>query len=169
MSALTQIRVLWRHAAWADAAILAALRAAAEPPPAALREYAHVLGADEVWLSRVEQRPSRSAVWPEIGLEEVESLARAVREGYETLLARLSEGDLESPVTYTNSAGASFVNELGDILLHVALHAQYHRGKVNLMLRQAGLAPVPSDYIAFVRGAPAATEASAREARAAGA
>jgi uncharacterized damage-inducible protein DinB len=37
------------------------------------------------------------------------------------------------------------------------LHGQYHRGKINLLLRQAGLAPAPVDFISFVRGVPAAT------------
>jgi hypothetical protein len=38
----------------------------------------------------------------------------------------------------------------------VVLHGQYHRGKVNLLLRQEGEQPAPTDYIAFVRGVPAA-------------
>ena len=42
-------------------------------------------------------------------------------------------------------------------MMHVALHGQYHRGKVNLLLRQEGLPPVPPDFIAWVRGVPAAT------------
>ena len=37
------------------------------------------------------------------------------------------------------------------------VHGQYHRGKVNLLLRQEGMSPVPGDFIAYVRGAPAAT------------
>jgi uncharacterized damage-inducible protein DinB len=60
-------------------------------------------------------------------------------------------------IGYTNSAGRSFVTPVGDILLHVALHGQYHRGKVNLLLRQAELEPAPVDFIGFVRGVPAAT------------
>ena len=44
----------------------------------------------------------------------------------------------------------------------MALHGQYHRGKVNLLLRQGGHAPAPVDYVAFVRGVPAATEVTAR-------
>ena len=63
---------------------------------------------------------------------------------------------MEAPVAYTTSAGKSFANTVKDILLHVAMHAQYHRGKINLLLRQAGLEPAPADYIAFIRGAPAA-------------
>jgi len=38
-----------------------------------------------------------------------------------------------------------------DILLHVAMHGQYHRGQINQLLRGAGLEPISVDYIVFVR------------------
>ena len=34
---------------------------------------------------------------------------------------------------------------------------QYHRGKINLLLRQQQATPIPVDCIAFLRGSPAAT------------
>ena len=43
-----------------------------------------------------------------------------------------------------------------DMLLQVVLHGCYHRGQVALVVRGAGAEPSPTDYIAFVRGAPAA-------------
>ena len=62
-----------------------------------------------------------------------------------------------------NSAGQSFETPVSDMLLQVALHGQYHRGKINLLLRQAHLPPTPTDYIAFARGVPAAvTDLSGR-------
>ena len=64
---------------------------------------------------------------------------------------------------YVNSAGQSFETPVSDMLLQVFLHGQYHRGKVNLMLREGGLPPVPTDYISWARGVPAAvTDLSAR-------
>jgi uncharacterized damage-inducible protein DinB len=36
------------------------------------------------------------------------------------------------------------------------LHGQYHRGKINVLLRQSGAEPVLVDYIGYVRGAAAA-------------
>ena len=157
MSALDQIRSLLSHAAWADAAVQAALEAHASPPPLAVREYVHIVGAEEVWLSRLEARPAEAPVWPDLSLREVTALARAVRAGYAGYGDRLAESDLDRGVTYTNSAGLTFTTPIGDILLHVALHGQYHRGKVNLLLRASDLAPAPVDFIAYVRGVPAAT------------
>lgn len=153
------IRSLWRHSAWADEELLKALRASGGEPAEALREYAHVLGAEEVWLARLEGREPRAAVWPEASLPEVERLAEGARAACRVFLDGLRDEDLEAEVTYRNSAGREFTNKVADVLLHVALHGQYHRGKVNVLLRQAGHQPAPVDFIAHVRGAPAATEA----------
>ena len=161
--ALAQLRRLREHTTWGDAVLLAALEACGPALPAeALREYAHVVGAGEVWLARIEGRAPRLAVWPTLGLEEAASSAVSIREGYDRLLSALEEADLSREVRYTNSAGRSFATPIGDILLHVALHGQYHRGKINLMLRQAHGEPAPVDYIAFARGAPAATNDAVR-------
>ena len=45
---------------------------------------------------------------------------------------------------------------LSPMLLQVILHGCYHRGQVALLVRDAGAEPSPTDYIAFVRGSPAA-------------
>jgi len=152
-----EIRRLVAHARWADLRLLAALRDSGGEPAEALREFGHVLGAAETWLARLEHRSARVAVWPALGLAEAEPLAERVHAGYAAYLADLGAARLEWLVPYTNSAGQSYENSVGNILLHVSLHGQYHRGKVNLLLRQAGHAPAPTDYIGFIRGAAAAT------------
>ena len=147
---LATVRKLWAHIAWADEMLLRALEAGT-PSPEILREYAHILGADEIWLARLEQRASRTPVWPSLPLDEVKTLAQTLHQDYRTFLATLNQQRLEQVIAYTNTAGNSFENSIRDILIHVALHAQYHRGKVNLLLRQAGMAPASTDYIAFLR------------------
>ena len=64
----------------------------------------------------------------------------------------LTSDALDAPVAYVNSAGIAFETPVEDILLQVFLHGQYHRGKINLMLRQAREEPMPTDYISFARG-----------------
>jgi uncharacterized damage-inducible protein DinB len=157
MSTLEQFRRLWAHASWADQAFLAELERLPAVPPVVLREYAHLLGAEEVWLARLETRPSKASVWPDLALPAVADLARDTRLGYERYLAARTEADLGQQVEYTNSAGQAFTTSISDILLHVVLHGQYHRGKVNILLRHAELSPVPVDFIAYARGVAAAT------------
>lgn len=157
MDALEAFRRMWDHAAWADELLLSALEAMHPAPALAWREYAHILGAESVWLDRLLRRPARYAVWPELSVAEASALARSLRTEYSAYVDGLSADALDVRVPYVNSAGQSFETPVSDMLLQVALHGQYHRGKINLMLRQAGLPPTPTDYISFARGVPAAT------------
>jgi uncharacterized damage-inducible protein DinB len=151
------VRRLWDHARWADERILTAFRQSGGEPSDGFREFCHGLGASETWLARLERRVPRLPVWPALSLDGATAAAEALHAGYAGFLDRLTEAGLAGTVTYVNSAGQQFENTVGDILIHAALHAQYHRGKVNLLFRQAGRTPIPADYIAFVRGVPAAT------------
>ena len=151
------VRRMAQHNAWADVLLLDALTAQSPPPALAWREYTHVLGAETVWLDRLLRRTPRVPVWPELSPEEATSLAHLIRGEYATYVAALTAEELDTRVPYVNSAGQSFETPVSDMLLQVFLHGQYHRGKINLLLRQAHLPPTPTDYISFARGVPAAT------------
>ncbi len=160
---MNEILRLFDHLYWADARLLEALER--NGPPAALREFAHVIGAEEIWLARLQGRKPRCAVWPELTASDLRKLMETTHAAYRDFVAELASDLLNESVDYTNSEGRRFTNTIGEILLHLTLHAQYHRGKVNLLLRQSGRNPAPTDYIAWARGAPAATEASSRNSR----
>lgn len=160
---LTELRRLREHMAWADDAMIEALQSAPVLPEEAAREFAHVLGSQENWLARIEGRSPRCAIWPDADLDAIKRVALEVQVGYARHLDTLIEADLLRNVVYTNTAGISFETPVRDILYQVFLHAQYHRGKVNLLLKAAGVKPVPVDYIAYVRGFPTAvTKVGAR-------
>ncbi len=152
---MLRFRRLFDHVRWADQRTLESLASGA--PPKAIELYAHVLAAEHLWLSRIRRQQSKIAVWPSLTREECAKLARENGAGFAALLDKLDDQSLEREVAYTNSAGQSFTSRIDDILLHVCLHGSYHRGQVALLLRGANVPPAPTDYIAFVRGAPAAT------------
>jgi uncharacterized damage-inducible protein DinB len=154
---IEQLNRLFGHLAWADTLAIGALRHAKAPPAKALELMSHVLGAEEVWLSRLQQRPAALAVWPVLTIAECAELAETNRKGFEGYVAGLSEEDGDRAVAYVNSAGQAFESKAWDILLHVAMHGSYHRGQVMLLLRSSGQEPAATDYIAYVRGAAAAT------------
>jgi len=161
MSALPEFKKLFAHLKWADERTLGALRKAGSPPPRAAELFAHVLGAEHTWLARIAGRAPSAPVWPAPTLDECERLMRETHDAWEAYLATLTDGGLAKQVHYANSAGAEFDSRVDDILLHVCLHGQNHRGQINAALRAAGAEPSPVDYIAYVRGAPAATRRSA--------
>ena len=152
------LRRMFEHLAWADARALASLRSQASVHPRALELLAHLAASEHVWLARIEGRTPLVPVWPTLDLDQCESLDRETHARFRALLGGLdAPGALGRVVTYRNSAGSEFASSVEDILLHVVLHGSYHRGQIALLVRDAGDAPQPTDYIAFVRGAPAAT------------
>ena len=155
---------LFAHLAWADEHVLQSLRDAGDDASQAEELFAHILGSEIVWLSRIQGRQSDVPVWPSLSLDECAALAARVRGEYDRLLASLDEQGLSRLVHYRNSAGLEFDSKVEDMLVHVALHGAYHRGQIALLLRAGGSTPAATDYIAFVRGAPAATRTPAGDA-----
>ncbi|HYJ78144.1 MAG TPA: hypothetical protein VEW03_00880, partial [Longimicrobiaceae bacterium] len=90
---LSHLHRLYAHLARADAGVLDGLRREPDDHPGARALFAHVLGAEHVWLQRLRQEPERVAVWPELTLEECAALAAENVAGLRGLLADLSEGD----------------------------------------------------------------------------
>ena len=74
MTKIAFIRQLALHGAWADHQLFRAISDAVDAPEQTWREYAHVLGAEEVWLSRLEQRASSLPVWPTLSPQECADL-----------------------------------------------------------------------------------------------
>ncbi len=151
-----QLSKLLDHLAWADKRVLDSLRAMSHPDARALDLYAHVLGTEHIWLSRITERPPREKVWPQLSLAAAGELAAENAAALRALLASLTPEQLQRKVAYSNSAGHAFESTVEDMILQVVLHGCYHRGQVAMVVRGAGAEPSPTDYIAFVRGAPAA-------------
>jgi uncharacterized damage-inducible protein DinB len=148
---------LFDHMEWADQRALASLRGMPDPPAKAVELLAHVVAAERVWLSRIDSTKSPVAVWPNLSLDESERLLRENFQDYKRTLGRLTSEGLQQPITYRNSAGDQFTSTVEDILTQVLTHGAYHRGQIAAVVRAAGGTPNPTDYIAYIRGSPAAT------------
>ncbi len=147
---------LFEHMKWADQRVHESLVSAANPPSHTLDLFAHVVGAEHVWLSRIRGETPAVPVWPQLSLSQCAELGTRNADEFLALVESMDDTDLDSGVTYRNSAGVEFTSSLTDILVHVALHGAYHRGQIAAAVRAGGDDPASSDYIAFVRGAPAA-------------
>jgi uncharacterized damage-inducible protein DinB len=145
---------LYEHARWANQRVLEALRGITDDAECeqAKKLFAHLLGAERVWLTRLEGEDSSSlAIWPTYSLQGCEQLAEANGEGYRRYLEGLTDADFAKVIAYRNSTGQEFRTAIGDILAHAALHGSYHRGQIASFLRIDGFTPVSTDYILYVR------------------
>src|SRR3954470_20044362 len=120
---------LFAHLSWANTLAMESLRRT-NTAPETIAVYAHVLGAEHVWLSRLRQVKPGHVVWPTLGLDECAALFADNERGYRSYVAELNEDRLSTEVPYTNSAGQSFTSRVDDILLHVLMHGSYHRGQL---------------------------------------
>jgi uncharacterized damage-inducible protein DinB len=150
---MEHLQRLGRHGEWADARLLQAARRATGDVTVVLRELAHVRGAQETWVSRIEGRPATLPVWPTLNLAELEAQAPKVDAAMRNLLGSLTDSALTRVVSYTNSAGTAYTTAVGDCLLQLLTHGQYHRGKANAAFRAIGAEPVNVDFITWVREA----------------
>ena len=153
---LDTLRALVAHLRWADERTITGMRSLPSPDPQALRWMAHVLGSEHLWLARILGTEPRVAVWPELDLEGCAQLARDNHAALDALLASLDEPGLDRVVRYVNSKGETYDSAVGDILLHVAMHAHYHRGQVAAAVRAGGGVPLVTDFIVLRRGEPLA-------------
>lgn len=131
---------------WANQEVLRAMEQGA-PPARSLKWMGHIVGAELLWLSRMQGRASELPVWPELTLQECTARLRPLPRAFAEALT----GDLARPVPYINSKGESWSSTVEDILIHVVIHSAYHRGQIASDMRNGGLEPAYTDYIHAVR------------------
>lgn len=104
----------------------------------------HILGAERIWLERCGM--------PLPAQDDDRSLASLFQDASAAWQRLVHENDLGTPIVYTNFAGETFANSLGDIALHVINHGTYHRGHLRGLAQAEGLVDFPeTDYIKYVR------------------
>jgi uncharacterized damage-inducible protein DinB len=164
MSALVNVvRGLLAYTIWADRQVLEALR---ELPVedlerdtgtsfgSVLGTLAHILGAEQLWLSRLLGVPLRHLPsledYPSLGL-----LTASFEDFWPQLefyLASLTNEQMASDFTWTSTAGETRTAPLRQVLLHLVNHSTYHRGQVVAQLRQLGHPASSTDLLDW-RGA----------------
>jgi uncharacterized damage-inducible protein DinB len=153
------LRELSRHMQWADALVWAAAlpHPAATGDPALRGKLFHVHMVQRAFLSawRGEAITSPPAEPPDLP-----TTLRSARDYYPELAAFLSglgEDELVRPVVLPWAG--RFARRLGrepeaptlaETILQVAMHSTYHRGQVNARLRELGIEPPLTDYIAWL-------------------
>ncbi|MFJ7736317.1 DinB family protein [Lysinibacillus sp. NPDC097287] len=146
------ISKMYEHLNWANLRILETIQSIEDENQDVLRLFSHILFAEKIWITRLrEMDSSRLPIWSDVDIEVCTELALQNEESFTTFLTKLEKSDLEKIISYKNSKGTEFKSSVRDVLTHVALHGQYHRGQINSRLRAEGIEPVNLDFITFVR------------------
>lgn len=156
-----QVRELFDYNAWADRRMFDAV--AQLPTEQYMRDLkssfggihgtlAHIVGAEQLWLSRWRGVPASLLKGSDVG-----SLAglRKIWDGVEAdrtaFLRGLTDQTLDSPITIRPTGGGEFVHTLLQTLQHTVDHSSYHRGQIVTMLRQLGVKPPSAGLMGFYR------------------
>jgi uncharacterized damage-inducible protein DinB len=142
---------LFHYNQWANREALASVRAAAPPPPRSLRFMGHIVGAETLWHARLTGAGAPMAVWPDLGLGQIETWLGDLDRIWAAYLGRVVPTKLGERISYTNTKGESFASTVEDVLTHVVMHSAYHRGQIAADVRAAGHQPAYTDFIHAVR------------------
>lgn len=156
---LNTLTDLYRHMEWADAAVWTAVLASeGGRTDTKLREYLYHLHLVQRAFLRVWRGEPRDTPYPTF--TETRSLALWANSYYAEAFAHLGSVNDEQVSEPMPMPWASMVEQrigrapeittVGETVLQVALHSQYHRGQVNARLREAGGEPPLVDFIAWV-------------------
>jgi len=143
---------MYKHLDWANHRILEKLQNVEANNQQVKRLFCHILHAEQIWIARIKGiDSSQLPIWSEGDLAICANLIKQNKEEFAALLAEIDETQLDHVKSYANSKGNEFTNSMRDILTHVALHGQYHRGQINSQLRAEGIEPINTDFITFIR------------------
>ena len=107
----------------------------------------HILNAHQIWNARILNQDT-FGVWQ---INPDEKLLENNQSNFENSFKILSERNLDEIIVYRNSKGDEFQNSIREIFFHFINHSTYHRGQIAMLMKQAGLEPINTDYIFYKR------------------
>ncbi len=156
---LALIQDLYRHMEWADARHWSAILAhpPAQKDPELAERVFHIHAVQQIWLARWQgvdfsvPKPTDFAT-----VEDFRHYARACHVALKAYLSFQREESLAQDIAYKSLAGEAFTQPLGDLMLHLAYHSQYHRAQSATRMRALGSQMPATDLVVWQReGRPA--------------
>jgi len=120
-------------------------------PEKPVQLMAHLLAAQQVWLTRCKGEPFTGVLWPDWKADTFVSTIEENGKGWLDFLNSLSPADFDTSISYKNSKGESFENKLSDILAHAINHGTHHRAQAGQYLKSNSVDLPFTDYIFYIR------------------
>jgi len=137
---------LFAHEKWANKEHL---RAAGDNPSEGFIDLiSHIIHAQDIWIARLNDKKTPTYPW---GAIELSAMSDRIEDNYEEILQIVKLKGFEENVKYKNSEGKEYSNSAIDILMHLLLHSQYHRGQTAVNIKSEGHDVPGTDYISYKR------------------
>jgi len=114
----------------------------------AIELFSHIISAHNIWNSRIMQQNQMFRVWEKV---ELNTMPEIIQTNFNQSIEIINNYDFSTIISYKNTKGLEFNNNIGDILYHIINHSTYHRGQISVEFRKNNLEPIPSDYIFYKR------------------
>jgi len=110
--------------------------------------FSHILNAHRIWNARL--------IGDQSGVLPFDTIGRSIWEkidiqNHENSFYLLDHMNLETAIAYEDTEGNSYQTSINDTILHVINHSTHHRGQIVSMIRQMGMAPPVTDFVAWER------------------
>jgi uncharacterized damage-inducible protein DinB len=159
----TLVRV-FGYKAKANAEMLAAMRQfddASSAKQIAIRVLNHTYAVDRIFAANL-QRAEHGYTSPNPGqapsLEELSAAIKTSDQWYRDYVSHLDETQLAERIDFTFTDGLPGRMSCEEMLMHVTVHGEYHRGQISLLMMQNSIAPPGDGFTTYLHK----TEAEAR-------
>lgn len=144
---------LFKYNRWANERFFACLEDEDLQDEKLLKLFSHLISAQIIWLHRIKDMPtSPFPLWEVYKLRELKSMIAESNRNWENYLKEEHPGEtFEEMIFYKNSKGVKFETTIRHIITHVINHSTYHRAQMAIQLRELGIDPPVTDFIAYSR------------------
>ena len=120
--------------------------------PTLLRTFAHLYGADWVWLARWKGEPTGALPGAEIpSMSALRTTWDALVAEQQAFVEALTPVDLGREVHYKDTVGNPYHTPLGILLTHVVTHGNHHRSEIATMLTTISGPPPDTGIVTWHR------------------
>jgi uncharacterized damage-inducible protein DinB len=142
------LKKLLSYTETADAVVIKTFMQAKQSMPQAEALFSHVLNAQHIWISRINQMDNR---FNRFDIHPVSMFNTLHQEISGQLNQILDTSELDKIISYSTFSGDKFDSTLEDILLHVVNHSTYHRAQIATYFKQNNVKPPETDFITYQR------------------
>lgn len=163
MDKVTTLERVFNYKAKANDEILAAMRQFDDASPAreiAIRVFNHTYAVDRIFaanLRRAEHGHSSPNPSPAPSLEELSEAIKTSDQWYMDYVSHLDEVQLAERIDFTFTDGLPGRMSREEMLMHVTVHGEYHRGQISVIMMQNSITPPGDGFTSFLHKAEASS------------
>lgn len=170
MSQVSTLRRLFSYKAKTNAEFLAAMRRFDDASPGkeiAIRIINHICAVDRIFaanMQRAEHGYTSPNPSPVPSLDELSATIKTSDQWYIDYVSHLDEAELAERIDFTFTDGLPGRMSREEMLMHVTVHGEYHRGQLGLIMMQNSITPPGDGFTSHLHKAEASSRRRAHAA-----